>query len=164
MTNITGALPNLDFRLSRANDGKAVTGADYKGKVTLLYFGYTNCPDVCPATLANLTWMLASVKNPDVRILFVTVDPERDTPEVLRKYTAAFSPNIDGLSGSENAVADLARRYRVAYGVKKGPPYEVMHSNAVYFFDREGKARLVTTDTNSAAILSADVKNLLRGN
>ena len=83
-----------------------MTGQDYRGKVVALYFGYTNCPDVCPATLANLTDMIGRVKSPDVRVLFVSVDPARDTRGALKKYAAAFSPQIEGLRGSDNALAD----------------------------------------------------------
>jgi protein SCO1/2 len=162
LTDITGAMPPLDFRMTRAEDGRQVTGADYRGKVVALYFGYTNCPDVCPATLANLTDMLGKVKSPDVRILFVSVDPHRDTTDALKKYAAAFSPQIDGLVGDDNALADFARRYRVAYSVDPGPPYSVMHSNAVFFFDRDGRARLVTTDTSDTSAMAEDVERLLR--
>lgn len=161
MTDISGAMPRLDFHLTRAGDGAPVTGADYRGKVVALYFGYTHCPDICPATLANLTEMLGKVGSPDVRVLFVTVDPDRDSLEVLKQYSAAFSPQLDGLRGNADALADLARRYRVAYTVKKGPPYEVMHSNAVFFFDPSGRARLVTTDTNDVDAMAQDVKRLL---
>ena len=161
MTDISGAMPKLDFQMQRASDGTAVSAADYRGKVVALYFGYTHCPDVCPATLANLAAMLGRVGNPAVQVLFVTVDPARDTLPVLKQYAAAFSPQVDGLCGSDNQLADLARRYRVAYSVKQGPPYEVMHSNAVFFFDRTGKARFVTTDTSDPAAMAEDVKRLL---
>jgi len=105
--------------------------------------------------------MAAKVNSPDVRILFVTVDPERDTDAVMADYAKAFTPQAVGLRGTANQLAALARTYRVAYEVKKGPPYEVIHSNAVFFFDRDGKARLVTTDTSNAAAMAEDVKRLL---
>ena len=159
MTDISGAMPRLDFRMTA--DGKPVTAQDYRGKVVALYFGYTHCPDVCPATMANLTDMAAKVNSPDVRILFVTVDPERDTDAVMADYAKAFTPQAAGLRGTANQLAALARTYRVAYDVKKGPPYEVTHSNAVFFFDRDGKARLVTTDTSNAAAMADEVKRLL---
>src|SRR5471030_359645 len=159
MTDISGAMPRLDFHMTA--NGKPVTAADLKGKVVALYFGYTHCPDVCPTTLANLTDMMAKVGNPDVRVLFVTVDPDRDTDAVLADYAKAFSPQVVGLRGTANQLAALARTYRVAYTVKPGPPYEVMHSNAVFFFDRDGKARLVTTDTSDAAAMAEDVKRML---
>jgi protein SCO1/2 len=159
MTDISGAMPKLDFHMT--SGGKPVTAADYRGKVVALYFGYTHCPDVCPTTLASLTDMMGRVKSPDVRVLFVTVDPDRDTDMVMNDYAKAFSPQVVGLRGTDNQIAALARTYRVAYSVKKGPPYEVNHSNAVFFFDREGKARLVTTDTNDSTAMAEDVKRLL---
>jgi protein SCO1 len=159
MTDISGGMPRLDFHLSE--NGKPVTADSFRGRVVALYFGYTHCPDVCPTTLANLTQMADKVNSPDVRILFVTVDPDRDTDAVLNDYAKAFSPEVVGLRGSANQLADLARRYRVAYTVTKGPPYEVMHSNAVFFFDKNGRARLVTTDTNDPAAMAEDVKRLV---
>jgi protein SCO1/2 len=159
MTDISGAMPKLDFHMT--SGGKAVSAADFRGKVVALYFGYTHCPDVCPTTLASLTDMMGRVKSPDVRVLFVTVDPDRDTDAVMADYAKAFSPQVVGLRGTDNQIAALARTYRVAYSVKKGPPYEVTHSNAVFFFDRDGKARLVTTDTNDSAAMADDVKRLL---
>lgn len=159
MTDISGAMPRLAFHMTTG--GKPVTAEAFRGKVVALYFGYTHCPDICPATLANLTDMLGKVGSPDVRVLFVTVDPERDTDAVMADYAHAFSPQVVGLRGGANDLAALARTYRVAYGVKKGPPYEVTHSNAVFFFDREGKARLVTTDTTDTTAMTEDVKRLL---
>ena len=162
MTDISGAMPRLSFHLTRASDGAAVSGESYRGKVVLLYFGYTNCPDVCPATLANIAGMLAKLHSNNVQVLFVTVDPHRDTPTALKQYVAAFSPQIEGLRGSGNDLADVARRYRVAYSVDPKPPYTVMHSNAVFFFDRDGRIRLVTTNTDSVAGMAEDVTRLLR--
>ncbi len=159
MTDISGAMPRLDFHMSSA--GKPVSAADFRGKVVALYFGYSHCPDVCPATLANLADVVARVNSPDVTVLFVTVDPYRDTDAVMADYAKAFSPQVVGLRGTENQLASLARTYRVAYSLKKGPPYEVTHSNAVFFFDRDGKARLVTTDTGNAGAIAENVKRLL---
>jgi protein SCO1/2 len=160
MTDISGGMPKLDFRMTSA--GRPVSAQDFRGKVVALYFGYTHCPDVCPATLANLADMLAKVNSPDVRVLFVTVDPDRDTDAVLAQYAKAFSPQVVGLRGTANQLASLARTYRVAYAVTKGPPYQVSHSNAVFFFDRDGAARLVTTDTTDTAAMAEDVKRLLQ--
>jgi protein SCO1/2 len=160
MTDITDGMPRLAFHMTEK--GKPVTAEDFRGHVVALYFGYTHCPDVCPTTLANLTDMLGKVGSPDVRVLFVTVDPDRDTDTVLPDYAKAFSPQMVGLRGSANELADLARRYRVAYTVTKGPPYTVMHSNAVFFFDKDGRARLVTTDTTDTAAMAEDVTRLLR--
>jgi protein SCO1/2 len=159
MTDITDGMPRLALHMSVG--GHPVTAEDFRGKVVALYFGYSHCPDVCPTTLANLADMGSRVHSPDLAILFVTVDPDRDTDAVLADYAKAFSPQVVGLRGDANELADLARRYRVAYTVTKGPPYEVIHSNAVFFFDRDGRARLVTTDTTDTASMADDVKRLL---
>jgi protein SCO1 len=160
MTDISGAMPRLDFHLVRASDAQVVTGQSYRGQVVLLYFGYTNCPDICPATLANMAGVVSKVGSKNVRLLFVTVDPNRDTPEVLNRYVHAFSPQFDGLGGSDNELADVARRYRVAYSVDSKPPYTVMHSNAVFFFDKTGRIQLVTTDTTDTDAIAEDVRRL----
>ncbi|MBI3676846.1 MAG: SCO family protein [Proteobacteria bacterium] len=160
-------MPALSFSLTRANDGAAVTANDYKGKIAILYFGYTHCPDICPTTLANLSDVMDKLgeKRRDVRILFVSVDPNRDTLPVLQSYAKAFAPEVDALRGPDNAVAALARRYRVAYGVTQaspGHPYEVMHSDAVFFFDRTGRARIVITSTDDGKAIVEDIEALLR--
>src|SRR5690606_26136030 len=118
--DVTGISPDLKFTMTRTEDGKQATAADYRGKVVLLYFGYTFCPDICPTTLANVAEILKGLGDEadKVRVLFVTVDPGRDTPKVLDQYTAAFAPQVDGLVGSPDELAALARRYRIAYSVK----------------------------------------------
>jgi protein SCO1/2 len=162
--NITGAMPRLEFRMTRASDGSPVSASTYRGKVVLLYFGYTHCPDICPTTLANLSDALKRLGQhaSEVRVLFVTVDPNRDTNKVLGEYVKAFAPEIDGLRGSDDALASLARRYRVAYSVtKENGAYNVMHSEAVFFFDRVGRARLVTTSTENTTDIAYDIGHLL---
>jgi protein SCO1/2 len=147
-TDVTGISPDLKFTMTRAEDSREVTAADYRGKVALLYFGYTFCPDVCPTTLANVAEILKGLGKEanKVRVLFVTVDPDRDTPKVLNQYTDAFAPQVDGLAGTADELAALARRYRIAYSVKPNNDpsrYEVSHSPAIYVFGKEGKARLL---------------------
>jgi protein SCO1/2 len=147
-TDVTGISPDLKFTMTRAEDGKEITAADYRGKVTLLYFGYTFCPDICPTTLANVAEILKGLGSQanKVRVLFVTVDPGRDTPKVLNLYTDAFAPQMDGIVGTADELAALARRYRIAYSVKPNDNpsrYEVSHSPAIYVFGKEGKARLL---------------------
>jgi protein SCO1/2 len=159
-TDLTGSMPDLAFTMTRAKDGKQVTAASYKGDVTLLYFGYTFCPDICPVTMSNLAQILQKMGKTanDVRVLFVTVDPNRDTPKVLNQYTSAFAPQVDGLRGTADELAALARRYRVAYSVKpsKDPTeYKVTHSPAVYVFDQQGHIRLLMS---SLASNSPDIK------
>jgi len=153
-TDVTGSLPALDFTMTRASDGKTVTADDFAGKVVLLYFGYTFCPDICPLTLANVSRVLRNLgdKAKDTRVLFVTVDPNRDTLPVLKKYTESFGPEVVGLRGNADQIAALAKRYRVAYSVtpeKDGKPYTVTHSSAIYVFDQTGKVRLLITSMAS---------------
>jgi protein SCO1/2 len=164
VTDVTGASPDLRFAMQRASDGHEVTAEDYRGKVIIVYFGYTNCPDICPATLANLTEALQKLgpHANGVRILFITVDPDRDTLDKLKQYTAAFDPHIDGLRGDANTLMRLARRYRVAYEVQSSPKYEVMHSESVFFFDPEGHARLVELSTSDTDAIARDIVHLMR--
>lgn len=169
MTDIKGVMPSLQFQMHRANDDAPVSERDYRGKIALLYFGYTHCPDICPTTLSNLSISLNMIgdKAKKVRVLFVSVDPNRDTVPVLKAYVNAFSPEIDGLRGTPNQIADLARRYRVAFSVTPGTgskAYEVTHSNAVYFFDTKGKARLVTMDTGNPVMIAQAIDYLIDSN
>jgi len=157
-------MPDLQFAMTRANDGAAVTAQNYRGKVVVLYFGYTNCPDQCPTTLSNLANVLKNLgaKANDVRVLFVSVDPARDTLQILKSYVAAFAPQIDGLRGTDNAVAILARRYRVLYSVTQtGHGEDVMHSDSTFLFDAKGRAREVMTDTSDTKAVATDLEKLL---
>jgi protein SCO1 len=147
-TDITGYVPNLSFSMMDANTGKPITQAAFKGDFTLLYFGYTQCPDVCPLTLQRVAQVFDKLGKDarQFRFLFVTVDPNRDTLPVLKQYTAAFSPLFVGLRGDDNTIARLARRYRIAYSVAtatKTHPYEVTHSSAIYVFAPNGAPRLL---------------------
>jgi len=149
-TVIADSSPPIEFSMTRASDGRKVTEADYRGKVVMLYFGYTFCPDVCPTTLANIGRVLRRLgkQAQQVRVLFVTVDPERDTLPILADYVKNFAPQIDGLHGAPDELAALARRYRVVYSVTpetKDHPYEVTHSSAIYVFDTSGAARLLVS-------------------
>ncbi|HEY1708196.1 MAG TPA: SCO family protein [Rhizomicrobium sp.] len=163
VTDVTGASPDLAFSMTRASDGAAVNAGDYLGKVAIVYFGYTNCPDVCPATLADLTDALQKLgpHAAAVQVLFVTVDPARDTLAKLKQYTAAFDPHIDGLRGTPNELLRFARRFRVAYDVQTSPKYEVMHSESVFFFDPQGHARLVALSTENTTAMAKDMMRLL---
>lgn len=155
-TDITGYVPNLSFDMMDANTGKSVTQAAFKGKFTLLYFGYTQCPDVCPLTLQRVAQVFDKLGKDaqHFRFLFVTVDPNRDTPPILKQYVTAFSPLFVGLRGDDNAIARLARRYRIAYSVTpatKTHPYEVTHSSAIYVFTPDGKPKLLLGSLASTA-------------
>jgi protein SCO1/2 len=146
--DISGYVPKLSFDMMDANTGKPVTQAAFKGKFTLLYFGYTQCPDVCPLTLQRVAQVFQKLGKDaqHFRFLFVTVDPHRDTLPVLKQYVAAFSPLFVGLRGDDNAIARLARRYRIAYSVTpatKNHPYTVTHSSAIYVFTPDGAPKLL---------------------
>lgn len=166
LANVTGHLPDLGFSLL-ADSGKPVTGASFEGRTTLVFFGYTHCPDVCPETMAKLMQVLAKLGDDarDVRILFISVDPHRDTPQTLHAYVDAFDPqHVVGLTGSEKQIAELARRYRVAYQAEKPKGdgnYEVTHSSAIYVFDRTGRARLLATAGDPVDVIAGDVKRLI---
>lgn len=171
-TDISGSLPALDFTLTRVSDGKEVGAADFRGKIVLVYFGYTMCPDLCPTTLQNVTVALQKLgpAADRIRMLFVTVDPDRDTPKVLQQYVSSFAPQTVGLRGTPDQLAALAKRCRVAYSVtpaKGDQPYEVSHSSVVYAYDGDGKVRLLFSDLSTPqadlAGLEADLRRLADG-
>ncbi|KGP01283.1 SCO family protein [Alcaligenes faecalis] len=165
---VRGFLPDLRFSLQAAGP-KTVTQDDFKDKVVMMFFGYASCPDICPTTLAQLGLVMEDLGNDaeQVRILFVSVDPHRDTPDSLARYVAAFDgKHTTGLTGSEKQIADLARRYRVAFQIEKPDPkapenYEVSHSRGVYIFDQQGRARYLAPDTESVQVLADGVRSLL---
>ncbi len=166
LNDVTGHLPDLDFTLTAGN-GKPLHGSDLRGKVVLLYFGYTHCPDVCPLTLTHLHQVMGKLgaSSDDVRILFVSVDPRRDTPAVLGRYVPAFDKHAIGATGSASDLRALAKRYRVAFDLKKPDAdgnYEVSHSSAIFIFDRDGKARLLTTSADDTKGLVHDITQLLK--
>ena len=169
--NIAGLVPALELSMQDVNTGKPVTAADFRGKVTLLYFGYTNCPDVCPATLYNVDKILRRLGPlaAQVNFLFVTVDRDRDTPALLAQYVGLFGPNITGLRGTSDQLFALARRYRVVFSVSKPTattPYEVTHSAAIYVFDATGQAQFLiagldTVDPDIPGI-TADLRDVIQ--
>jgi protein SCO1 len=169
LRDISGLMPPLDFTLIAASDGETVHGSDFRGQLVLLYFGYTHCPDVCPTTLSQLSHAVAALGTSagQVRILFVSVDPARDTLAQLKTYAAAFGPEVVGLRGSEVELKALTKRYRASYGYGKPDAhgdYEVSHSSAVYVFDREGKIRLLVRPTDDAPVITGDLQRLLAEN
>lgn len=171
-TDVSGSTPDLSFDLTRATDGKNVTQSDYRGKIVLIYFGYTYCPDVCPMTLSHLAQALQKAKGAaeNVRVLFVTVDPGRDDLNTLKDYTANFGPEFVGMRGTPDELATLAKRYRIAYSVHPDPDptkYVVTHSSAIYAFDRGGKARLLIDGLSTQAPdipgTAEDIGRLVKG-
>lgn len=168
--DVSDSSPPLQFTMTHAPDGKTVTQADYRGDIVLLYLGYTNCPDVCPTTLANVADILKRLgpEADHIRMLFVTVDPNRDTLPILAQYVKNFAPQIEGLRGTPDQLAALARRYRLLYSVTPATadhPYEVTHSSAIYVFDGTGAARLLipslATTKPDIAGTAADLRRLI---
>ena len=165
-TDISELMPELEYNLTD-EAGNVATPADYEGQVRLLFFGFTSCPDICPATLAHLRNSLKEVPEDlrdDVQVLFVSVDPERDTPEDLAEYTEYFGPQFVGMTGSEEKLRDLSKRYRTTFGY--GEPdesgnYDVSHSSAVYVFDRQGDARLLIRSDLSPDKIAQDLTQIL---
>lgn len=166
LQNIRGLVPDLAFSMTD-DAGRAVSAADYRGKIVLLYFGYTNCPDVCPMTLAKLARAIraAGGRGDDVRVLFVTVDPERDSLARMHAYVNSFGPEFVGLRATPAALKELTRRYRVAYSLAPADAqgrYEVNHSSGVFVFDRDGRGALLMLPKATVEDLSVDLQRLLQ--
>jgi len=166
LTDITGAGFGRDFQLTDHN-GKPRTLADFKGKVVVVFFGYTHCPDVCPVTMSEL----ASVANElgkeaeRLQVLFITVDPARDTPEILSKYVPAFNPTFLGLYGDADATARTAKEFKVFYQKQPLPngAYSMDHSAGSFIFDPQGRVRLFAQYGQRAQALLHDIRILLQG-
>ncbi len=167
LTDVTGAKFGRDFQLTDQN-GKPRTLADFKGKVVAVFFGYTYCPDVCPTTLGELA-LVANELGADasrLQVLFITVDPARDTPAVLAQYVPAFHPGFLGLYGDADATARTAKEFRVVYQKQPlpGGGYSVDHSAGTYIYDPAGRLRLFASYGQGAPKILHDVRLLLKGN
>jgi protein SCO1 len=163
--DITGADYAKDLNLKDA-DGKPRQLADFKGKVTVVFFGYTQCPDVCPTTLVELAQVKKALGADGARVqgVFVTVDPERDTPELLKAYVANFGADFVALRGTPDETKAAAKNFKVFYNKVPGKTdtsYTVDHTAGSYVFDAQGKVRLFTRYGSGAEALTADLKLLL---
>jgi len=165
-TDITGADFGKELALV-GHDGKPRTLANFRGKLVVLFFGYAHCPDICPTTLADMAAAMKSL-GPDagrVQVLFVTVDPERDTPEVLAKYVPAFDPSFLGLSGDAAATQRTAKEFKIFYDKRPGGApgsYTVDHSGQTYVFDTQGRLRLLVRHDRIAQDIVPDLRTLLK--
>jgi len=164
--NISGLMPRLAFHMTEANRDAPVDAGDFRGKLVLIYFGYTHCPDVCPLTLQRLKHAIAALGDGanQLRVLFVTVDPRRDSLAVLKRYTEFFGPQVLGLRGDQDELRRLTKMYRVTYGYDKPDAkgnYEVSHSSAVYVFDRSGEARLLIRPDDTVKAIATDLRRLV---
>ena len=163
-TDITGAPYGKDFTLTD-HTGKTRTLADFRGKLVVMFFGYTRCPDVCPTTLAELRVAKEQLGDSGSRlqVLFVTVDPERDTQKLLASYVPAFDPSFLGLYGDAAATAKVAKEFKVFYQKAPGKApdsYTVDHTAGSYVFDPQGRLRLYVRQGNVPNLV-ADLKTLL---
>ena len=163
-TDITGADFGLDFQL-RDPDGKLRTLADFRGKLVLVFFGFTQCPAVCPTALLNAAEVRRALgaDAARVQVLFVTLDPERDTPALLRQYTAAFDASFIGLYADLEGTRRVAQDFRVFYQkVPTGTSYSIDHSALTYVYDGAGRIRLALRHDQSIDETVADMRVLLR--
>ena len=163
--DITGAEYARSLQLSDP-DGKPRSLAEFKGKVVVVFFGYTQCPDVCPSTMAELSEVKRSLGADGARVqgIFVTVDPERDTAVLLKAYALNFGPDILGLRGSADEIKAAAKEFKVFYAKVPGKTetsYTVDHTAGSYVFDTQGRVRLFTRYGSGAQALADDLKRLL---
>jgi protein SCO1/2 len=166
--DITGSTAfGKDFSLLDP-DGKVRTLADFKGKVVVIFFGYTQCPDICPTTLTEMQQVMALLgpQSDKVQVLFVTVDPERDTAEILKQYVPAFDPRFLGLRPADEAALEkVTKDFKIYYkkvpGSKPGS-YTMDHTAGSYAFDPEGRLRLYIKHAQGPETLAHDLKELLK--
>lgn len=164
--DVTGGDMGGELRLTDHN-GRARTLADFHGKVVVVIFGYTQCPDVCPTTLSDLAAALQKLGADAnrVQVLFVTVDPERDTPDLLSHYVPAFNPTFLGLSGDAAATAATAREFKILYQKQPGltpGSYAMEHSAGTFIFDPQGRLRLFASHGQGPDPFAHDIRELLR--
>ena len=164
--DMTGADYAKGFALKDA-DGKERTLADFKGKVVVLFFGYAQCPDVCPTTMTEMAQVKQQLgKDGDkLQVLFVTVDPDRDTPEVMKAYMGAFDPAFVALIPTQEQLAAMAKDYKAYYKKVDGKTptsYSMDHSAASYIYDTQGRLRLYARYGAGVAPMVADVQALIK--
>ncbi len=163
--DLTGADYAQDLKLPDV-DGRERSLGDFKGKVLVVFFGYTQCPDVCPTTMAELAQVKKAL-GPDgerVQGIFVTVDPERDTPELLRAYLASFDPSFVALRGSPDQIKEAAKNFKVYFAKVPGKQegtYTMDHTAASFIFDTAGRVRVFSRYGSGAQALTDDLKILL---
>ncbi len=164
LTDVTGAEFGRDFQLTDHN-GKARSLADFRGKVVAVFFGFTHCPDICPTAMAELA-TIARDLGPDadkLQVLFITVDPERDTQAVLAQYVPFFYPSFLGLRGDADALSRTAKEFKVYYSRQPlpGGGYTMDHTAGIYLYDRQGRLRVFAPHNRSAGALAADIRTLI---
>lgn len=166
-TDITGVPWGHDLQLTD-HRGRLRKLSDFRGKAVMLFFGYTHCPDVCPTTLSDMARVRAQLGADGALVqgLFVTVDPKRDTPQLLAQYVPAFDPTFLGLLGDEEATTAAAAEFKVFFARQKPDArgnYTVDHSGAIFVFDPQGKLRLLMRPGMGVDAMAADIAKLLKG-
>lgn len=157
------SMPTGDFNL-QDTDGKERRLADYRGHPIMLFFGFTQCPDICPTALTRAVEIksLLGADAEKLRVLFITVDPERDTPEILRAYTQAFDPGFVGLRGTAEQTRAAAQAFKVFYQkVSTGSSYTMDHTALTYVIDAQGKLRLALRHQQTAQESAQDLRTVL---
>lgn len=163
--DVSGAEWGRDFRLRDA-DGRSVQLADFRGRCVLLFFGFTQCPDICPTALSRAAAVMQKLgpEATKLQVIFVTVDPERDSPDVLREYPRAFHPSFIGLHADLATTEATAKAFKVFYRkVPTGSSYTMDHTATSYVFDPAGRLRLAVRHEQDAASLAGDIALLLGG-
>ena len=165
-SDVTGSSFGREFSLQDPA-GKTRTLADFRGKAAVVFFGYTQCPDVCPTTLSTLaeTMKLLGPDADRVQVIFITVDPERDTPALLAEYVPAFDKRFLGLSGNAEATERVAKEFKVIYQKQPGATpttYTMDHSAGVFLFDPQGRLRLYARNGQGPDAFAHDLRELLR--
>ena len=167
-TDITGAAFGKTLALNDAATQQPRTLESFKGKATVLFFGYMFCPDYCPTTMTTLNAALGKMKPEDaakVQVIFVTVDPKRDQPKLLTDYVRAFNPSFAALYGSDEQTAAVAKEFKIIYQkaqVKDENTYLVDHSTQMYAFDPQGRIRLLIRHESGADAIAADLTTLVK--
>jgi len=161
-------LPDLSFRLI-GESGQMMTEEDLRGGPTVVFFGFTHCPDVCPTAMARIaaaTEAAGQGLDSDLQVLFVSVDPGRDDPEKLARYTDFFSDRVTGATADVETLRELTKRYRATFGYDEPNEfgdYNVSHSSAMYVFDADGDARALFRPSDSVAAMAADLRRIAGG-
>lgn len=166
-TDVTGASFGQDFHLTDHN-GKPRSLVDFRGKVVAIFFGYTQCPDVCPTTMSEMAEVMKQLgaDADKFQVLFVTLDPERDTPQLLASYVPQFNPTFLGLYGDAAATQKVAKDFRIVYEKRAGTTptsYTLDHTSGMYIFDNKGRLRLFQRYGQKPDAVAADVRELLAG-
>lgn len=163
-TDITGSSVGGDFAMTD-HEGRARKLSDFKGKVVVVFFGFLNCPDVCPTTLARFAAVMQALGDQasHVQVLMVTVDPERDTTEVLGQYVTAFDARFLGLRGTPEELKAAARDFKTVYMRSPTPAggYTMDHTTSSFALDSEGRTRLLITHEAPAAEIARDLARLI---